>query len=381
MMKAVSKSLLIVLATVFLVSCGEDFGPISVETTDKLKSQKNAVTPTSRKKAGPVENIDSAERIAAARLMEAQDRIGHEIKIFMAEVRGAFDEKKFDVLEAKAKELRASKAIFGDGSWKIYRFYLAVDNRFHSGDDGYLTDLETHQEWEKAYPDSLTQKIALAEMLTEYAWYIRGSGYADTVTPEKWKIFKERISRAEKVIIAARNHEEKDPYLWQTAVRTGLGKGYDKKSFDAIVAESRKYFPKYWHVETSRAYSLLPRWYGEKGDWEAFAKEASEQPDGLGAETYARIVISMMGYYGNVYRDSPGKPSWEITKEGLDIMKQKYPASIKVDNYCARLGTLGSDRDYAKSAFDRLGDEYVKSIWKKPERFVHFRGWAQTGKW
>lgn len=365
---------------VLLSSCEQDYGPIPVQTDDKLKPQEGKVTPKSRKKAGPVENIDTSERVAAARLMEAQDRIAHEIKIFMAEVRGAFDEGKFDLLEKQARELRDSKARFGDGTWKTYRFYNAIDNRFHSGDDGYLTDLEIHQKWEEAYPDSLTQKIALADMLISYAWYVRGSGYADTVTPEKRKIFGQRLKRAQDAVSAARKHDEKDPYLWSAAMMTGLGAGYDKNSFDAIIAESRKYFPEYWHIETSRAYSLLPRWYGEEGDWEAFAQEAGDYRGGLGPEVYARIVIRMAGYYGNVFRDAK-KPSWALCKEGLEILKEKYPDSIRIDNYRAKFGTLGSDREYAKAAFDRLGNTYVKDIWKKPERFVHFKGWAETGKW
>ncbi len=34
-----------------------------------------------------------------------------------------------------------------------------------------------------------------------------------------------------------------------------------------------------------------------------------------------------------------------------------------------------------KAAFDELGETYLESVWKKPERFVHYRTWAQTGKW
>lgn len=62
-------------------------------------------------------------------------------------------------------------------------------------------------------------------------------------------------------------------------------------------------------------------------------------------------------------------------------MLKKYPDSLWIRNWAAKLGTLGQDREFAKAWFDRLGDEYIKEVWKKPERFVHFRGWAETGQW
>lgn len=378
-----SFAVIAIAAFLILTGCGE---PISDPTPPEVTPAKSEPKPSKKqgtvpksKKAGPVENIDSSERLAAARLMEARDPVAHEIKIFDAEIRGAFDEKKFEILEETGRALRESGELFPDGSWKIFRFYEAIDNRFHTGDDGFLTDLETHREWEEKYPNSVTRQVALADMLVSYAWRARGSGYAHTVTEEGWRLMKERLNQAAAALKAARDSEERDPYWYTAAMTVGTGQSWDAGSFDRVLKEAREEFPGYWHIETQRGYTLLPRWYGEEGDWQKFALEAAAVPDGLGDEAYARIVIRLSRYYPDVFRDA--KADWPKMRAGLESLLKKYPESVSLRNWAAYSATLGRDREMASAHFESLGDEYVKSVWKKPERFVHFRTWAQTGKW
>lgn len=360
------------------VSCERESAvPASVPEPNETPKK---VTPVSKRKAGPVENIDTSERIAAASLTIAVDPVAQEIRVFQAVTRGAFDEKRFGDLETVAAELRKADAVFRDGSWKSYQFYEAIDNRFHWGEDGFLTDLETFQAWETAFPESITQRIALAKFLVSYAWHARGSGYADAVTEEGWKRFGARLKKADEVLKSVMSGPEKDPYAWVVALDIARGLGPARAEFDRLVAEARSAAPQYWHVETRMAFSLIPRWYGKEGDWEAFAPEASKQENGLGAEVYARIVISLADYYADVFRDAKD-PSWKLTREGLEALRKGYPESVTLENWCAKLGTMGRDQEFAKASFERLGDSFVEEVWSKPEQFVHLRGWARTGKW
>jgi hypothetical protein len=110
-----------------------------------------------------------------------------------------------------------------------------------------------------------------------------------------------------------------------------------------------------------------------------YAEDASARPDGLGAETYARIVIVLWRYYDNIFRET--KASWPRVREGLEQMRKKYPESLDIISQTAMLATLAEDRALAKEMFDQLGDTYLKDVWSKPERFVHYRKWAETGAW
>jgi hypothetical protein len=161
-------------------------------------------------------------------------------------------------------------------------------------------------------------------------------------------------------------------------LRVALGEGWPKAKYDALAAEAVAFEPKFWAFDTARAYSLLSRWHGAPGDWEAYAEQASARPEGLGAEAYARIAMSMRGYYENIFRES--QASWPKTREGLEEMRKAYPDSLDILSNSALLAAQAGDRALSKEMFERLGDAYLPGVWGKPERFVQCRQWAQTGQ-
>jgi hypothetical protein len=328
---------------------------------------------------GTKENIDAAEKAVAARLKPAKDPVGEAIWAAKLKTRQAFNSKRFDDLEAEASALRKGKETYGDGTWKILQFYNALDCADEEPESMWKLHESIYQAWMGAKPQSITARVAYGAFLINYAWQARGSGYANEVTKEGWRLFGERLSSAGKVLIEARSLAEKDPCLWYYALTVARGQGWSPDQFKAVLDEGRAHEPKFWGYDTARAYSLLPRWHGEPGDWEAFAEESAARPDGLGAEVYARIVISLRDYHGHVFRES--KASWPKTKEGLQVLLEKYPESLWLLSEATMLATMAEDREMAKRLFERIGDRYLRSTWEEPERFAHFRNWAETGNW
>ncbi len=351
------------------------------QNLDSLNAFFNPVTKEtqSKREKRPVENIDDAERAIAAKLEPAKDPVAETINALYLETRPRLENRRFDELEATAAKLRAPGEVFGDGSWKIARFYESFECGEKEPESTWQLHDRLHQEWIAAKPGSITAHVAYASFLIEYAWKARGSGYANTVTKVGLHHFANRLASAQAVLKKAGRFPEKDPIWWLAALRVALGMGYPPAQYDALVAEATRFQPTFWEYDTSRAYSLLPRWYGKKGDWEAYAAKASDRPGGPGAETYARIVIRLRPFHENIFRDSTA--SWPKTREGLEEMRRKYPDSLAILSNSALLATMSGDRAVAKEMFDRLGDRYLPEIWRKPERFAHYRHWAQTGEW
>lgn len=330
-------------------------------------------------KTGPKEHIDAAEREIAAKLKPAKDPDQDEIYAFRLKMRNAYNARRFDELEQQASDILKKKETFGNGSWKIVQFHNSFEPRAEEAESMWALHEKIHRGWMTAKPESMTACVAYAQFLVDYAWHARGGGYADTVTQDGWRLFAERLTAARETLNGARRLPVVDPQWWMTALAVALGQGWSKQEYDDLMAEAVAVEPKFWGYDTSRAWSLMPRWHGEPGDWEAYAAQAAERPDGLGAEVYARIVIRLQGTYDNIFRES--KASWPKTKEGLELMRKKYPDSLEILSRSAKLATFAADRECAKGLFEQLGDKYLPDVWGKPERFAHYRNWANTGKW
>jgi hypothetical protein len=226
-------------------------------------------------------------------------------------------------------------------------------------------------------PNSITARVAYADYFTKYAWHARGSGFADTVTPEGLRLFAERLTSARQILDDAKSLPDKDPFFYYIELRVALGQSWPKLEFDKLAADATTFEPTFWPYDTERAYSLQPRWYGEPGDWEAYAYQASQRAGGLGAEDYARIVMYFANEHDNIFRET--NAIWPKTREGLLKMQQEYPRSLLILNYTALLASMAQDRPLAKQTFDHLGDNYVQSVWNSPAQFESFRNWAEGG--
>ena len=351
--------------------------PIAISCLAGCKGKGSSSTASKYPRA--VENIDQTEQEIAKGLKAVTDPVRQEIDAFKVATRKIFDERRFDDLEKLAADLRANKSLFRDGSWKILHFYESFTLSTKEEDKTWKAVEKINQEWIDAKPGSITAYVAQANFFVDYAWYVRGSGFASSVSDRENFSFAKRLESAFEILRTSRTFPEKDPMWWNVALTTAIGQGWPKADFDHLIDEAVAFEPNYHSHDLQRAYSLLPRWHGEPGDWEAYAMKAAERKGGLGAETYARIVIDLRRYHEQIFRNS--KASWPKTKEGLQQLRMKYPESLEFINEAALLATMAEDQAYAREMFDLLGDTYLPFVFRKPESFAHYRHWAQTGTW
>ena len=319
--------------------------------------------------------VNDANVPAAAQPRFVKDPVSKEISAFRHSVRQLYNASNFDELEKIAAELCATKARYGNGWWKIESFYDSLECAEDEQERMWRLHDQIHRDWIAKKPASISARVAYADFFCCYAWHARGFGYADSVKAEGWKLFRERLSSAHKVVDEARKIKEKDPYLGIVALRVAQGEGPEKAEYDAILDEAYAAEPAFWRYDAKRAYSLLPRWHGKPGEWEAFALKAAARPSGLGAEIYARIVLNLDDFYGNIFDESDA--SWPKTREGLELMLKRYPDSLEIANEAARLAYLARDRDMAKAMFARLDGSCVASVWSGPEQFFGAQKWVQ----
>ncbi|MEO7098893.1 MAG: hypothetical protein ABI162_05995 [Luteolibacter sp.] len=309
-----------------------------------------------------------------AAIAQGEDLIIKDVKTFRNGTRQLYNNRKFDQLEARANEVRSTKALFGNGCWKISDFYDSLACREEEPENMWKLHEQLHQEWENKFPDSITARVAHASFLVEYAWHARGTGYANEVTEDGWRLFAERLASARTILDQSKQLTPKDPVLWQVEMTIALGQSWKTEEFSKVFEEAKAFEPQFFVHDFYQAKFLMPRWYGKPGDWEAAAEKEIDRPGGLGVEGYARVISDQRGYYDDIFRET--KASWRKTQQGFEVMHQKYPDSAEILNAYCRLACIAEDRPLAKKLFAEIGKKVIIYCWGERKRFNQLKAWA-----
>ncbi len=299
---------------------------------------------------------------------------------FKADVRAMLERNQFAALDDLSDQLNRTKARFAGGDWKSYRFQDALDTPAGGCDD---TDAHWQEllavltRWQKQRPASMAAAIAIADASVGYGWKARGSGYADTVTSDGWRLLAKRMAPAADVLTNQGDVSAKTPDWYRGMIHLGRVQGWDRKRVDALFEEAITLEPKYLHVYSEMARYLMPRWHGEEGDWEDFTERSAERLGGQeGAIVYSHIAwqISKM-YRGHQFFDE-NRVSWPRIKQGFVDRETLYGSSLRNLNAFCKLAADAADRQTTRALFARIGDEWDPGVWRERKYFDSYRKWA-----
>lgn len=318
--------------------------------------------------ANPVDQFFEIETV--------EDPAMEEVWPFVAEVRSRLRERRWEELEAQAADLRREgRAVFENGSYKIVYFYEVMSPAEEASDAEWAAREALLSEWMRARPLSLTALIAKAEFLKSYGWRARTSKWAREVTPEGWRLFRERLDEATILLREAKRLEERDPMWWLTSMQIAMGLSFSNAQQRELFEEAIAFDPKCWHFDALRAVALLPRWGGREGEWEAHASRAAARTDGLGAEAYARIAMDLSYYHEYLFEETGA--SWPMTKQGLELMRQRYPKSLAFVHESAFLASNYGDYELGLEMADLIGNGFLPDHWNDQDDFLDFLIWAE----
>lgn len=301
-------------------------------------------------------------------------------EVLSDQVFALFTGKKYDALDKLAAELRKSKKQNAAAYWHLNTVYSALESVSNSEPDSIwqkrMTDL---QGWIKARPHSVLPRIALAELMVQYAWKARGCDWANTVTDKQWKIFADRLTAARRLLDEARNVPEKCPRWYMVMLTVALGQGWDLAAYNKVFEEAILKNPDYQMVYYSKTNYLLPRWFGNEGDWQNFAKQSADRLGGIaGDKLYACILREEQCPEGSTYGSDfkSGRLSWSRAKKGFQAMLAADPSADSIESAFCRMSVNAWDREQAKQLFRHLGNRVILSVWGTPDYFKQCRNWA-----
>jgi hypothetical protein len=299
---------------------------------------------------------------------------------FKEEVRGLLRQEQFERLDRLSDELVKTRARFSGGDWKSYRFQEALGKPSggeKASDETWERHIAVLQRWHSARPDSMAAVLALTDAMIGYGWKARGTGFADTVTPEGWRLLEERTASVDDVLTEIGQRGPRTPDWYCAMIDAGRMDGWDRGRVDELFEEAVALEPTYLHVYSAMARYLTPRWQGEEGDWETFAERSADRLGGReGSVVYGHIAWQISKFYRGADFYKQNRVSWDRVKQGFIDREALYGFSVRNLNAFCQLAGAAADRETTRALLARVGDAWDPEVWKERTYFDGYRKWA-----
>jgi hypothetical protein len=233
-------------------------------------------------------------------------------------------------LDALVDKLAASGERAEDGRFWLYKVSRVAEQWFNDlpGDSDEALQ-EKFRSWQKERPDSAYASVLAAMQMHATAWRARGRGFASSVTPEGWALFRERNAKAWKMIQVAKPKSARIAAWYEEAISIGMDADIPSLQITALFNEGINRFPGYHPLYFNYARQFSPRWGGDYADADVFIKSqvlAKINPEG--EVLYARLYW-LMDQYGGGDPDffTASRVEWPRMRSGFELLMKQFPAS------------------------------------------------------
>jgi hypothetical protein len=239
-----------------------------------------------------------------------------------------FYDKLYDKLDALIARYAELNDRLDDGRFKLSGITQFFDDAFsHRPKDTLLKEVES---WRAANPKSAGAALLESSYWLQAAWQARGNGFANTVSPEGWQLFKERLKRAAGALAASESDAARNPLWYVEGLEVGLASGEPLAKLFVLYQRGIKAFPEYFPLHFQMVNALQPRWGGSNEAIKAFIEVVVKQsPPNMKAQLYTRLwwyVDQVSELDVNVFRDMGA--SWPRMKSGFESLEANNPKSM-----------------------------------------------------
>jgi LSD1 subclass zinc finger protein len=130
-----------------------------------------------------------------------------------------------------------------------------------------------HAQLAKGRPNSSILATYEGTFYTSYAWDSRGSGWANTVTPEGWKGFHERLAKADASLMRAWDLDNSNAQGPTAMLTVEMGQGQGRVRLENWFEKAMKADPDNIEACERKLLYLQPKWYGSEDDALGFGRE------------------------------------------------------------------------------------------------------------
>lgn len=265
-------------------------------------------------------------------------------------------------LRQVANDWNTPTCMFDDGRLRLTAVPFGLSQAFT--DDDKSKSLARLEYLRRKYPKEAIVALAEATFWYHYGWDARGSGYASSVSDEGWKLMKERLEKAESILLDTKPYSSRLPlwYASMISVQTGLGRPEDDR--DKVFLEGVKRYPTYYPIYFDMLDYLSPKWGGtwrtvdNLVNWSVEHTKAEE-----GNSMYARLYWVVSGDpQVNLFKDTFA--SWPKMKRGFEDLMERHPKSKWNLNNFAKFACLAGDRQIFLKLRAQIGKDVMEGAWE-----------------
>jgi len=260
-------------------------------------------------------------------------------------VTNAIVRNDFERVEEALTYYAKTKERMDDGRWLLSFVRAGIESSI----DGSNLDRTFFRiaDWKKKVPGSVGAVFYEFAYWNHYAWNARGGGYASTVTEEGWKLFRERLLKAEAALTGSKTYASENPEWYVLYLRCALVLDWTLEERVRLFAEAVKREPYYYETYFAMVQGFSPKWGGDYALVAKLADEAiraTQKEDGT--SMYARIYWNLSQNEGidvDIFKDAGA--SWPRMKKGFEELQARYPDVYRMSNVFAAFACRARDKE------------------------------------
>lgn len=279
-----------------------------------------------------------------------------------------FLQEDFKALVQAATSWKDGRCLLSSGESRIGYWLSGFTKAFKYRQD-WQASLIQIEKFKAAYPGSVLPALAEARYWSDYANNARGFGVASTVSPEGWKLFRERLEKSESILmkIQAKAGEWPQWYLQLIRVQSLLGR--PKEALEKTFLDGIKKYPEFLPIYMERSYYLEPRW---GGSWAAVDTMVQLAVGNVRREskaaTYTRMywATAKLASSPDVFF-SETKVVWSRMRDGFTDLLKSYPDSAWLGNNFLFYACVAGDQKAYKEHRERV-KKHDDRLWTLDDR-------------
>jgi hypothetical protein len=317
----------------------------------------------------------AAELTTPAGDVDSPDLSDTDLRDFRVSLLGLFNSGRYADLDKLAQQLQQQGSRFKGGAWRLHVFFgtLSSPGSATATDAAWKAQIAKLEQWAQSSPASPTPRIALAQTYLRFAWKARGHGYSNTVTPEGWALFQDRVQSARSTLEQSAVLAQDSPHWYLEMQGVALDQQWDRAAFDALAERALAHGPDYYYFAISESNYLLPKWYGKPGDTERYAAQVADR---IGGEEGDAVYFQIAAAINCCNRTQAPALSWRRVQRGFAAVESLYRSTNHQRNVMAYLAVRDGDVATARQLFARIGNDWSEAVWKTKAAFDA----ARTGK-